>query len=74
MKFASSYEPNQYESDIYAAWETSGVFNPPVPTVPVDDDASGHDDREESRPKSTKITQIEGHKGKISDFAAEGAE
>ena len=53
MKFASSYEPNQYESDIYAAWETSGVFNPPVPTVPVDDDASGHDDREESESEDT---------------------
>ncbi|MBQ3470725.1 valine--tRNA ligase [Candidatus Saccharibacteria bacterium] len=49
MKFASSYEPNQYESDIYAAWETSGVFDPTIPTVPVDDDASGHDDREELR-------------------------
>lgn len=45
MKFASSYEPNQYESDIYAAWETSGAFQPTIPTVPVDADANGKDDR-----------------------------
>ena len=47
MKFASSYEPSQFEPDIYAAWETSGAFAPTTPTVPVDDDASGHDDRYE---------------------------
>lgn len=45
MKFASSYEPNQYESDIYAAWETAGVFKPSVPTVPIDNDSDGTDDR-----------------------------
>ena len=45
MKFASSYEPGEYESDIYAAWEASGVFQPTVPTVPVDDDGNGTDDR-----------------------------
>ena len=28
MKFAKSYEPGEYESDIYAAWEASGAFNP----------------------------------------------
>ncbi len=49
MKFASSYEPNQYESDIYAAWEYAGVFKPTVPTVPTDDDSDGIDDREGSR-------------------------
>ena len=49
MKFASSYEPNQYESDIYAAWEASGVFQPTVPTVPVDADANGTDDRFEDK-------------------------
>ena len=48
MKFASSYEPNQYESDIYAAWEASGVFQPTTPTVPVDADSDGHDDRYET--------------------------
>ena len=32
MKFAKSYEPNEYESDIYAAWEASGAFNPQSPT------------------------------------------
>ncbi len=47
MKFASSYEPGEYETDIYAAWEAAGVFNPNIPTVPVDVDSDGHDDREE---------------------------
>lgn len=47
MKFASSYEPGEYESDIYAAWEASGIFNPSVPTFPVDNDEDGIDDREE---------------------------
>ena len=48
MKFASSYEPDQYETDIYAAWETAGVFKPTVPTIPVDDDDDGIDDRFEA--------------------------
>ena len=46
MKFASSYEPNQYETDIYGAWEAAGIFNPQIPTIPVDDDGNGTDDRE----------------------------
>ena len=46
MKFTSSYEPNQYETDIYAAWEAASVFNPTTPTVPIDDDGNGIDDRE----------------------------
>ena len=45
MKFSSSYEPSQFEPDIYAAWEASGAFQPTVPTVPVDDDGNGIDDR-----------------------------
>ncbi len=45
MKFASSYEPGEYESDIYAAWEAGNVFAPKVPTIPVDDDGNGGDDR-----------------------------
>ena len=45
MKFASSYEPGEYESDIYGAWEASGVFAPSTSTVPVDDDGDGADDR-----------------------------
>ncbi|MBQ9029651.1 valine--tRNA ligase [Candidatus Saccharibacteria bacterium] len=28
MKFASSYEAGEYETDIYAAWESSGAFKP----------------------------------------------
>ena len=55
MKFSSSYEPSQFEPDIYAAWETSGVFEPKVPTVPIDDDASGHDDRFEEQEKHYSI-------------------
>ena len=45
MKFSSSYEPGDFESDIYAAWETSGVFEPGISTVPTDNDGDGHDDR-----------------------------
>ena len=28
MKFSSAYEPAEYETDIYAAWEAAGVFAP----------------------------------------------
>lgn len=28
MKLSKTYEPNQYEPNIYALWEESGVFNP----------------------------------------------
>ena len=48
MKFASSYEPNQYEADIYAAWEAAGAFKPSVPTIPIDNDSDGVDDRFEA--------------------------
>ncbi len=51
MKFASSYEPGEYESDIYAAWEYAGIFNPTTPTKPIDDDSDGVDDREEGNKK-----------------------
>ncbi len=46
MKFSSSYEPGEYESDIYAAWEASGVFNPKISIFPVDNDGDGVDDRQ----------------------------
>jgi len=55
MKFASSYEPGDYETDIYAAWETAGVFQPTVPTVPVDDDGNGADDRFEEKEHTYSI-------------------
>ena len=55
MKFSSSYEPSQYEPDIYAAWETSGVFRPTTPTVPVDGDADGIDDRFEENVNTYSI-------------------
>ena len=47
MKFASSYEPGEYEADIYAAWEASGIFNPKMITKPVDNNKNGVDDRTE---------------------------
>lgn len=28
MKLSKTYEPNQYEPNVYALWETSGAFNP----------------------------------------------
>ena len=28
MKFSKTYEPNQYEPDVYALWEKSGAFRP----------------------------------------------
>ena len=49
MKFSSSYEPGEYEADIYAAWEAAGVFKPTVPTVPVDNNSNGVDDRQEKQ-------------------------
>ena len=52
MKFASSYEPNEYEADIYGAWEAANVFAPAIPTVPKDDDGDGVDDREEAEEDS----------------------
>ena len=55
MKFASSYEPGDFESDIYAAWETAGVFQPSVSTVPVDDDGNGADDRFEDKKHTYSI-------------------
>ena len=53
MGFSKSYEPGEYESDIYAAWEAAHVFEPKIPTVPVDDDKNGVDDRLESEGRST---------------------
>ncbi|MBR3180663.1 valine--tRNA ligase, partial [Candidatus Saccharibacteria bacterium] len=32
MKFTSSYEPQNFEADIYQAWESSGAFNPKKPS------------------------------------------
>ncbi len=56
MKSTSSYEPGEYESDIYAAWEYAGIFNPTTPTIPVDNDGDGHDDREENQKNIQKNT------------------
>ncbi len=47
MKFTSSYEPGDFETDIYAAWEASGVFRPIMQTTTSDDDGNGVDDRTE---------------------------
>ena len=56
MKFASSYEPGKYESDIYGAWEASGIFKPKLTTKPVDDDGDGLDDRLERSENSISET------------------
>ena len=61
MKFASSYEPGEYESDIYGAWEASGIFAPTVPTVPVDNDGDGVDDRLESGESEFRNSVARGH-------------
>ena len=53
MKFSSSYEPGEYEAEIYAAWEASGIFEPSVPTVPVDNNNNGIDDRKEGESQKT---------------------
>lgn len=53
MKFTSSYEPGDFESDIYAAWESSGLFQPTITTLPVDDDGNGIDDRKEAKYEDT---------------------
>ncbi len=55
MKFSSSYEPGEYESDIYAAWEASGIFSPKVPTFPVDNNDDGADDREDDKKHTFSI-------------------
>ena len=57
MKFSSSYEPGEFEADIYAAWESSGVFAPSVLTVPVDNDGDGIDDRFE-KPEDRDVYSI----------------
>ena len=58
MKFASSYEPGEYESDIYASWEASGIFNPKLTTMPVDNDGDGVDDRQENLASNPKAFAI----------------
>ena len=57
MKFASSYEPGEYEADIYAAWEASGIFNPKITNKPIDNNDDGIDDRAErsQRPATFSI-------------------
>lgn len=47
MKLAKTYEPNQYEPNIYALWETSGAFRPkgegtPFSTVMPPPNANGN--------------------------------
>ncbi len=41
MKFATSYEPGDFETDIYAAWESSGVFAPKIRQFNGDEDDTG---------------------------------
>jgi valyl-tRNA synthetase len=47
VKLAKAYDPNQYEPNIYALWETSGAFNPtgegkPFSTVMPPPNANGN--------------------------------
>ena len=68
MKFASSYEPGEYEADIYAAWEASGIFDPKITTKPIDDDGDGVDDRleeglEDSISKHLRGADSQNHNG-----------
>lgn len=58
MKFASSYEPGEYEADIYAAWEASGIFNPKLNTKPIDDNRNGVDDRMETYGAAPKFSIV----------------
>ena len=57
MKRASSYEPGDFESDIYAAWESAGVFQPTITTLPVDNDGNGVDDRKEVLEDETSLSE-----------------
>ncbi|MBR2998392.1 valine--tRNA ligase [Candidatus Saccharibacteria bacterium] len=53
MRFSSSYEPGEFESDIYGAWEASGVFEPTISSLPSDNDGDGIDDRKEGGATNT---------------------
>lgn len=55
MKFSKSYEPGEYEADIYAAWEASGIFNPKLATKPTDNNSDGVDDRTRNIEKTYSI-------------------
>ncbi len=56
MKFASSYEPGEFEPEIYKTWEISGAFAPKMTDLPVDNDGDGIDDRIEGKnPKTFSI-------------------
>ncbi len=55
MKFSTSYEPGEYEADIYAAWEASGIFNPKLTAKPTDDNSDGVDDRTNSTSQTYSI-------------------
>ncbi|MBR3256153.1 valine--tRNA ligase [Candidatus Saccharibacteria bacterium] len=55
MKFSKSYEPGEYEADIYAAWEASGIFNPTLNTKPTDNNDDGKDDRANAKSHTYSI-------------------
>ncbi|MBR2864469.1 valine--tRNA ligase [Candidatus Saccharibacteria bacterium] len=52
MKFASSYEPGEYEPDIYAAWEAADEF---LPGGKVGGDNKLYDDNPNNDPKTYSI-------------------
>jgi len=55
MKFSTSYEPGEYEADIYAAWEASGIFKPKLSTKPTDNNSDGTDDRADAKYRTYSI-------------------
>ncbi|MBQ8984818.1 valine--tRNA ligase [Candidatus Saccharibacteria bacterium] len=52
MKFATSYEPGEYEPDIYAAWEAADEF---LPGGKVGGDAKLFDENPDNDPKTYSI-------------------
>ena len=52
MKFATSYEPGEYEPDIYAAWEAADEF---LPGGKVGGDAELFDENPDNDPKTYSI-------------------
>ena len=52
MKFAKSYEPGEFEPEIYAAWEAAGVFKPREPQYPTNDASSRGEESEKGLDQS----------------------
>ncbi|MBP5675196.1 class I tRNA ligase family protein, partial [Candidatus Saccharibacteria bacterium] len=55
MKFASSYEPQNFETDIYAAWEAAGKFLKDIPAVAEEGGSDNAVEGSESKRKRFSI-------------------